>query len=93
MSARTLACAIRICRASQHVLTRGATLDGRWWGRTPRSGRVCCKSPFPGDFLCYLQVFLFFLRVLPVVPNDLCVGYPWCTPDELQRNGKVVTVS
>ena len=75
------------------MLTRGASLDGRWWGRTPRSGRVCCNSPFPEWYQCYLQVFFPFLRVLPVVPNDLCVGYPWCTPDELQRNGKVVTIT
>ena len=66
-------------------------LDKMWWGRSPRSGRVCLQKPWPNWFEVYAQVFFPFIRILPVVPNDLCVGYPW--PDPMleatgESNGK-----
>ena len=59
-----------------------AILDEMWWGRSPRSGRVCLQQPFPGAWRVYAQVFLPFVRILPLVPNDLCVGYPWHTKEQ-----------
>ena len=64
-------------------------LDEMWWGRSDSSGRVCLQKPWPSSFQVYLQVILFpflpFLRILPVVPNDLCVGYPWMDKEELKK--------
>ena len=62
-------------------------LDEMWWGRSPRSGRVCLQKPWPTGLSVYAQVLLPFFRILPVVPNDLCVGYPWMTDDELSESG------
>ena len=75
-------------------------LDEMWWGRSDSSGRVCLQKPWPKWYEVYAQVFLPFIRILPVVPNDLCMGYPWMSSEELkqlkdksnQESKKVVTV-
>ena len=64
-------------------------LDDMWWGRSSRSGRVCLQKPWPSWYSVVAQVMLPFIRILPVVPNDLCVGYPWMTDKELSdSNGE-----
>ena len=60
-------------------------LDEMWWGRSENSGRVCLQKPWPSSYQVYAQVFLPFIRILPVVPNDLSVGYPWMSDKELKQ--------
>ena len=61
-------------------------LDEMWWGRSPRSGRVCLQKPFPHWLAVYAQVMLPFVRILHFVPNDLCFGYPWMTVREQEMS-------
>lgn len=60
-------------------------LDEMWWGRSEKSGRVCLQKPWPSSYQVYAQVFLPFIRILPVVPNDLCEGYPWMSDKDLKQ--------
>ena len=60
-------------------------LDEMWWGRSENSGRVCLQKPWPSSYQVYAQVFLPFIRILPVVPNDLCEGYPWMSDKDLKQ--------
>ena len=60
-------------------------LDEMWWGRSENSGRVCLQKPWPSSYQVYAQVFLPFIHILPVVPNDLCVGYPWMNDKEVKE--------
>ena len=60
-------------------------LDEMWWGRSENSGRVCLQKPWPSSYQVYAQVFLPFMRILPVVPNDLCEGYPWMSNKDLKQ--------
>ena len=61
-------------------------LDEMWWGRSPRSGRVCLQKPWPSSLAVYAQVLLPFVHILRAVPNDLCVGYPWMTDKALKES-------